>query len=117
MRINMSNVRPMGITYPIPRGSWPSREAGAMRGANAPRVRYSAAYPTDAPALQASGCLSEANPKGRKGPRESVCCGGKRKLLWQFTVVIKCDPLPHKRAQLQSDFLCGRMKDYLPYKE
>ena len=36
------------------------------------RVRYSAAYPTDAPAPQASGCLSEANPKGRKGPRESV---------------------------------------------
>ena len=23
----------------------------------------------DAPAPQASGCLSEANPKGRKGPR------------------------------------------------
>jgi hypothetical protein len=36
------------------------------------RVRYSAAYPTDAPAPQASGCLSEANPKGRKGPRESI---------------------------------------------
>ena len=33
-------------------------------------VRYSAAYPTDAPAPQASGCLSEANPKGRKGPCE-----------------------------------------------
>ena len=51
--------------------------------ANAPRMRYSAAYPTDAPAPQASGCLSEANPKGRKGPRESVfrllsseCTGG-----------------------------------------
>ena len=26
------------------------------------RVRYSAAYPKDAPAPQASGCLSEANP-------------------------------------------------------
>ena len=23
----------------------------------------------------------------------SVCCGGKRKLPWQFTVVIKCDPV------------------------
>ena len=39
---------------------------------NAPRVRCSAAYPTDAPAPQASGCLSEANPRGCKGPRESV---------------------------------------------
>ena len=57
------------------------------------RVRYSAAYPTDAPAPQASGCLSEANQKGRKGPLGSVCCGGERKLLWQFTVVIKCDPV------------------------
>ena len=54
MRINMSVKQPMGIAT------------------NAPRVRYSAAYPTDAPAPQASGCLSEANPKGRKGPRESV---------------------------------------------
>ena len=52
--IDMSGKLPMGI-------------AG-----NLPRVRYSAAYPTDAPAPQASGCLSEANPKGRKGPRESV---------------------------------------------
>ena len=41
----------------------------------ASQVRYSAAYPTDAPAPQASGCLSEANPKGRKGPRESVGVG------------------------------------------
>ena len=54
MRINMSKEKPMGIA------------------AKGPRVRYSAAYPTDAPAPQASGCLSEANPKGRKGPRESV---------------------------------------------
>ena len=53
-QIDMSNGKPMGI-------------AG-----NAPQVRYSAAYPTDAPAPQASGCLSEANPKGRKGPRERV---------------------------------------------
>jgi len=30
----------------IPRGRWPSREAGAMRGAKEPQVRYSAAYPT-----------------------------------------------------------------------
>ena len=75
MRINMSVKQPMGIT------------------AKAPRVRYSAAYPTYAPAPQASGCLSEANPKGRKGPRESVCCCGKRKLLWQFTVAIRCDPV------------------------
>ena len=35
------------------------------------QMRCSAAYPTDAPAPQASGCLSEANPKGRKGPREA----------------------------------------------
>ena len=27
----------------------------------------------DAPAPQASGCLSEANPKGRKGPRDAEC--------------------------------------------
>ena len=54
MRINMSKEKPMGIA------------------AKEPQVRYSAAYPTDAPAPQASGCLSEANPKGRKGPRESV---------------------------------------------
>ena len=40
--------------------------------AKVPHVRYLAAYPTDAPAPQASGCLSEANPKGRKGLRESV---------------------------------------------
>ena len=40
--------------------------------AKVPQVRCSAAYPTDAPAPQASGCLSEANPKGRKRPRESV---------------------------------------------
>ena len=52
--INMSGKLPMGSA------------------ADVPRVRYSAAYPTDAPAPQASGCLSEANPKGRKGPRESV---------------------------------------------
>lgn len=39
--------------------------------ANAPQVRYSAAYPTDVFAQQASGCLSEANPKGRKGPFDS----------------------------------------------
>jgi hypothetical protein len=50
----MSNEKPMGIA-----AKWS-------------QVRYSAAYPTDAPAPQASGCLSEANPKGRKGPRESV---------------------------------------------
>ena len=75
MRINMSNVRPM------------------VSAAKVPQVRYSAAYPTDAPAPQASGCLSEANPKGRKGPRESVFCCGKRKLLWQFTVAIRCDPV------------------------
>ena len=54
MRINMNNVRPM------------------VSAGNSPRVRYSAASPTDAPAPQASGCLSEANPKGSKGPRESV---------------------------------------------
>ena len=54
MRINMSKEKPMGIA------------------AKGPHVRYSAAYPTDAPEPQASGCLSEANPKGRKGPRESV---------------------------------------------
>ena len=53
-QIGMSKGKPMGIAE------------------NLPRVRYSAAYPTDAPAPQASGCLSEANPKGRKGPRESV---------------------------------------------
>ena len=53
--------------------------------ANAPRMRYSAAYPTDAPAPQASGCLSEANPKGRKGPRESVSRKG---LLYHGTVPI-----------------------------
>ncbi len=53
-QIDMSNEEPMGIAEKVP------------------RVRYSAAYPTDAPAPQASGCLSEANPKGRKGPRESV---------------------------------------------
>ena len=51
---DMSNEKPMGSA------------------ADVPRVEYSAAYPTDAPAPQASGCLSEANPKGRKGPRESV---------------------------------------------
>ena len=51
---DMSNEKPMGSA------------------ADVPRVGYSAAYPTDAPAPQASGCLSEANPKGRKGPRESV---------------------------------------------
>ena len=45
-----------------------------MRGAKEPHVRYSAAYPTDAPAPQASGCLSEANPKGRKGPRVTEFC-------------------------------------------
>ena len=82
MRINMSNVRPMGIA------------------AKVPRVRYSAAYPTDAPAPQASGCLSEANQKGRKGPLGSVCCGGERKLLWQFTVVIKCDPVALSTTEL-----------------
>ena len=54
MRINMSNEKPM------------------VSAAKEPQVRYSAAYPTDAPAPQASGCLSEANPKGRKGSRESV---------------------------------------------
>ena len=40
------------------------------------RARYSAAYPTDAPAPQASGCLSEANPKGRKGPRDAEYAEG-----------------------------------------
>ena len=40
--------------------------------AKVPQVRYSAVYPTDAPAPQASGCLSEANPKGRKGPSENI---------------------------------------------
>ena len=54
IRINMSKEKSMGI-------------AAKVR-----QVRYSAAYPTDAPAPQASGCLSEANPKGRKGSRESV---------------------------------------------
>ena len=54
MRINMSKGKPMGIA------------------AKGPQVRYSAAYLTDAPVPQASGCLSEANPKGSKGPRESV---------------------------------------------
>jgi len=54
MRIGMSEKQPLSSA------------------ANPPWVRYSAAYPTDAPAPQASGCLSEANPKGRKGPRESV---------------------------------------------
>ena len=29
----------------------------------------------NAPAPQASGCLSEANPKGRKGPREAQSRG------------------------------------------
>ena len=53
-RIDMSNEKPM------------------VSAVNPPQVRYSAAYPTDAPAPQASGCQSEANPKGRKGPRESV---------------------------------------------
>lgn len=57
-----------------------------MRGANALRVRYSAAYPTDVPAPQASGCLSEANPKGRKGSRESYAAAGDENycgnLLW-----------------------------------
>ena len=42
--------------------------------AKVPHVRYLAAYPTDAPAPQASGCLSEANPKGRKGPRVTEFC-------------------------------------------
>ena len=38
----------------------------------------------DAPAPQASGCLSEANPKGRKGPRGAeemeviFCCFSER---------------------------------------
>ena len=30
----------------------------------------------NAPAPQASGCLSEANPKGRKGPREAEFAEG-----------------------------------------
>ena len=30
---------------------------------------------TEAPAPQASGCLSEANPKGRKGPRGAALGG------------------------------------------
>jgi hypothetical protein len=47
--IDMSGNLPMGI-------------AG-----NVPRVRYSAAYPTDAPAPQASGCLSEVRPEGPQG--------------------------------------------------
>ena len=42
----MSNEKPMVSAYP-PR-PLPSREAGAMRGANPPRVRYSDAYPTGA---------------------------------------------------------------------
>ena len=54
MRINMSKEKPVGLVKKVP------------------QVRYSAAYLTDAPAPQASGCLSEANPKGSKGPRESV---------------------------------------------
>ena len=49
-----------------------SKEKPMVSAGNSPQVRCSAAYPTDAPAPQASGCLSEANPKGRKGPRESV---------------------------------------------
>jgi hypothetical protein len=56
------NIHQIGMSAKMPM-------AGA---ANVPPVKYSAAYPTDAPAPQASGCLSEANPKGRKGPRESV---------------------------------------------
>ena len=48
------------------------KEKPMVSAGNSPQVMYSAACPTDAPAPQASGCLSEANPKGRKGPRESV---------------------------------------------
>ena len=42
--IGMGGERPMKSAYP-PR-PLPSCEAGAMRGANVPQVRYSAAYPT-----------------------------------------------------------------------
>ena len=67
--INMSGKLPMGTAGNVPRVRY---SAAYPTDAPAPQVRYSAAYPTDAPAPQASGCLSEANPKGRKGPRESV---------------------------------------------
>lgn len=78
----MSNVRPMGIA------------------AKVPHVRYSAAYPTDASAPQASGCLSEANPKGRKGPRESVSRKG---LLYH-----EVPPLYSKRCDMSvvKNILC-----------
>ena len=70
MRINMSNVRPMGIAYP-PRLLAEPR-SGRYAGCKCAAGEVFGCIPTDAPAPQASGCLSEANPKGRKGPRESV---------------------------------------------
>ena len=55
-QIDMSNEKPMGI-------------AG-----NSPQVRYSAAYPTDAPkeALLSEGSRTKYARRDRKGPRESV---------------------------------------------
>ncbi len=61
-----------------PAGKWynmysnMSGEMYMLRRSHAVKLRYSPAYPTDASALQVPGCLSEANPKGRKGSRENV---------------------------------------------
>ena len=74
----------------IPRGRWPSREAGAMRGADAPRVRYSAAYPTDAPEkLCFGGKPHEVRPEGPQGAaRERI---------------VKVTPLPWGLTPLYSE--------------
>ena len=39
------------------------------------------------------GLPERSEPEGPQGVARELCCGGKRKLLWQFTVVIKCDPV------------------------
>ena len=40
-----------------------------------------------------------------RGRARSVGCGGKRKLLWQFTVAIKCDPVaPEIHEKKIADF-------------
>ena len=70
MRINMSNVRPAGIAYP-PRLLAEPR-SGRYAGCESAASEVFGCIPNGARAPQASGCLSEANPKGRKGPRESV---------------------------------------------
>ena len=90
-QIDMSNEKSMESAYP-PRPLAESR-SGRYAGCESVASEVFGGIPHGCARAAGVGLPERSEPEGPQGVARELCCGGKRKLLWQFTVVIKCDPV------------------------